>query len=76
MFAPSTGCARSKTKLGVLVAVTVAVAAAVSAAGVGLGLSPRYTIPAAVALALLVTQLLARGMTSPLREMTVAARGR
>lgn len=63
-----------KTKLGVLVAVTVAVAAAVAVAGVGLGLSPAFTIPAAVAIALLVTQLLARGMTSPLREMTVAAR--
>jgi signal transduction histidine kinase len=32
------------------------------------------TIPAAVVVGLLVTQLLARGMTSPLREMTAAAR--
>lgn len=63
-----------KTKLGVLVAVTVAVAATLSVVGVRLGLWPRYTIPAAVLVALVVTQLLARGMTSPLREMTAAAR--
>ncbi len=63
-----------KTKLGVLVAVSVAVAATLSVAGLRLGLLPRYTIPAAVLLALVVTQLLARGMTSPLREMTAAAR--
>lgn len=63
-----------KTKLGVLVAVTVAVAATLSVLGVRLGLWPRYTIPAAVVVALIVTQLLARGMTSPLREMTAAAR--
>ena len=63
-----------KTKLGVLVAVTVAVAATLSVLGVRLGLWPRYTIPAAVVVALVVTQLLARGMTSPLREMTAAAR--
>jgi two-component system sensor histidine kinase BaeS len=63
-----------KTKLGVLVAVTVAVAATLSVVGVRLGVWPRYTVPAAVAAALVVTQLLARGMTSPLREMTAAAR--
>jgi len=63
-----------KTKLGVLVAVTVAMAATLSVVGVRLGLWPRYTIPAAVVVALVVTQLLARGMTSPLREMTAAAR--
>jgi len=63
-----------KTKLGVLVAVTVAVAASVSVLGLQLGLLPRYTIPAAVLVALVVTQLLASGMTSPLRDMTAAAR--
>jgi two-component system sensor histidine kinase BaeS len=50
-----------KVKLGLLVAVSVTVAAVVAAIG-------------AVALALGVTQLLAVGMTSPLREMTAAAR--
>ena len=63
-----------KTKLGVLVAVTVAVAATLSVVGVRLGLWPRYTIPVAVLVALVVTQVLARGMTSPLREMTAAAK--
>ncbi|MGH3331364.1 MAG: HAMP domain-containing sensor histidine kinase [Nocardioidaceae bacterium] len=63
-----------KTKLGVLVAVTVAVAASLSVVGVRLGMLPQYTIPAAVLVALGVTQLLASGMTSPLREMTAAAR--
>ena len=41
---------------------------------VSLGWRPRYTVPVAVLVALAVTQLLARGMTSPLREMTAAAR--
>jgi two-component system sensor histidine kinase BaeS len=63
-----------KIKLGVLVAVTVAVAATLSVVGLRLGLWPLYTIPSAVLVALAVTQLLASGMTSPLREMTAAAR--
>jgi two-component system sensor histidine kinase BaeS len=71
---PLDGLGSIKVKLGVLVAVSVAVAATASVAGERLGMWPRYTIPAAVVLALAVTQVLARGMTSPLREMTVAAR--
>ena len=63
-----------KTKLGVLVAATVAVAATLASLGTGAGLSPFLTVPIAVLVALVVTQLLARGMTSPLREMTAAAR--
>lgn len=63
-----------KTKLGVLVAVTVAVAATLSVVGARLELSPVFTIPGAVLVALVVTQILASGMTSPLREMTAAAR--
>ena len=62
-----------KTKLGVLVAATVAVAATLASIGTGAGLSPFLTVPIAVLVALVVTQLLARGMTSPLREMTAAA---
>ena len=62
-----------KIKLGMLVAVTITVAASLSVAGIGLGLSPWLQIPLAVVVALIVTQLLARGMTSPLREMTAAA---
>lgn len=63
-----------KTKLGVLVAVTIALTAVLTTLGTRLGLDPLLTIPATVAVALLLTQVLARGMTSPLREMTAAAR--
>lgn len=62
-----------KTKLGLLVAVTIAVASVLAVVGTRLGLSPWATVPVAVVAALVVTQLLSRGMTSPLREMTVAA---
>jgi signal transduction histidine kinase len=63
-----------RTKLGVLVAVTIGVAAVLTAVGIGQGLSPVYTVPVVVLGALAVTRVLARGMTSPLREMTAAAR--
>ncbi len=63
-----------KTKLGVLVAVTIALTAVLTTVGTRRGLEPLLTIPATVAVALLLTQVLARGMTSPLREMTAAAR--
>ncbi|GAB2675289.1 sensor histidine kinase [Thalassiella azotivora] len=63
-----------KTKLGLLVAATVTVAALVVWQGLHHAVGPRWTVPAAVVVALAVTQLLARGMTSPLREMTAAAR--
>lgn len=62
-----------KTKLGLLVAATVTVSSLVVWAGLHNEIGPRYTLPAAVVVALAVTQLLARGMTSPLREMTAAA---
>ena len=62
-----------KIKLGVLVGVTCTVSALIVWAGLHNGMGPRYTLPAAIAGALVITQLLARGMTSPLREMTAAA---
>ena len=62
-----------KTKLGLLVAVTIVVASVLAVIGTRLGISPFATVPVAVVVALAVTQLLARGMTSPLREMTLAA---
>jgi len=62
-----------KTKLGLLVAVTITVASVLAVVGTQLGVSPWATVPLAVGVALVLTQLLARGMTSPLREMTVAA---
>jgi signal transduction histidine kinase len=63
-----------KLKLGVAIVVAVAVSAVVSTVGLRLGVPIwlRPVIAAAIALALV--QVLARGMTSPLREMANAAR--
>jgi signal transduction histidine kinase len=64
-----------KVKLGLLVVASVASGALMTWYGLLiLGLWPRYTLPVVVLVALLVTQLLAHGMTSPLRQMTAAAR--
>ena len=63
-----------KVKLGLLVAASVLVAALVGALGSVGGVPYLLSIPVTVALALGITQLLAVGMTSPLREMTAAAR--
>ncbi|MCL2464463.1 MAG: HAMP domain-containing histidine kinase [Micrococcales bacterium] len=62
-----------KVKLGVLVAVTVAFAAFLTWLGLGRHLGPTRTLPLAIVLSLVFTQVLARGMTSPLREMIAAA---
>jgi signal transduction histidine kinase len=62
-----------KIKLGVLVAATCSTSAIFVWAGLHNELATRYTLPLSVLLALVVTQVLARGMTSPLREMTAAA---
>ena len=62
-----------KTKLGVLVGATCTVSSLIVWAGLHNELGPRYTLPLAIIVALALTQLLARGMTSPLREMTAAA---
>jgi signal transduction histidine kinase len=63
-----------KIKIGLLV--TGAVMAAVVMTWVGLRneMGPTRTMPLAVVTGLVVTQILAHGMTSPLREMTEAAR--
>ena len=70
---PLDGIRSIRTKLGLLVAVTIVVASVLAVIGTRLGISPWATVPVAVLAALAVTQLLARGMTSPLREMTLAA---
>jgi two-component system, OmpR family, sensor histidine kinase BaeS len=62
-----------KVKLGLLVAASVTAAAVLGTVGTAGGVPPWLSIPVAVVLALGVTQLLAVGMTSPLRQMTVAA---
>lgn len=63
-----------KAKLGVLVAASSCATALALEEALEAGIPGRYALPAAVVAALVVTQLLARGMTSPLREMTAAAR--
>jgi signal transduction histidine kinase len=62
-----------KLKLGVVILAAVALTVVVSWAGVHLGLWPSVSGVIAGALALLMVRFLARGTTSPLREMAVAA---
>ncbi len=62
-----------KVKLGLLVVASVLVAAVLATLGAG-AVPAWLSIPVTVLLALAVTQLLAVGMTSPLRQMTHAAR--
>ena len=63
-----------KIKLGVVILSAVAVTIVVVAVGVGAGLPLWAGGVLAGALALAMVQFLARGMTSPLREMAAAAR--
>jgi signal transduction histidine kinase len=63
-----------KIKLGVLVAVSSCATALALKEALEHGIRGRYALPVAVVAALVVTQVLAHGMTSPLREMTAAAR--
>jgi signal transduction histidine kinase len=63
-----------KLKLGVVILAAVAVTVAVVSFGERAGLSPVMTGIVAAVLALAMVQLLAHGMTFPLREMVAAAR--
>jgi signal transduction histidine kinase len=62
-----------KLKLGVVIVAAVAVTVAVVSVGNEIGLAAWITGPVAAALALGLVQLLAHGMTFPLREMVAAA---
>ena len=62
-----------KTKLGLLVAVSVVVTALLALIGDRAGVPVWITVPVTLGAALAVTYWLARGVTAPLREMTVAA---
>jgi signal transduction histidine kinase len=62
-----------KAKLGLLVVASVTVAVLITWIGLRNELGPSRTFPLAIIVSLVLTQLLARGMTSPLREMTGAA---
>jgi signal transduction histidine kinase len=68
------GLGSIKIKLGVLVTGAVVAASLITWVGLSNSLGPSRTLPLAVFGALIVTQVLAHGMTSPLREMTAAAR--
>ncbi|GIJ00172.1 signal transduction histidine kinase [Sediminihabitans luteus] len=63
-----------KIKLGVLVVATGVLGVLMTWVGLRNGLGPSRTFPLAIVVSLLLTQVLARGMTSPLRDMTAAAR--
>ena len=63
-----------KLKLGLVIVAAVAVTVVVVSLGDRAGLSPVVTGVAAALLALGMVQLLAHGMTSPLRDMVAAAR--
>ena len=63
-----------KIKLGVLVVATNFLAVLTTWIGLQVGFGPTRTFPFAIVMSIAVTWLLAKGMTSPLREMTAAAR--
>lgn len=63
-----------KLKLGVAIVVAVSVSAVVSTVGLRLGVAIWLRPLISVAIALALVQVLARGMTSPLREMAAATR--
>ncbi len=71
---PLDGVASIRVKLGLLVGASVVVAVIVAGVGEAAEVPWWMSVPVTVAAALAVTQWLARGMTSPLREMTAAAR--
>lgn len=73
MSGPLVGLASIRARLAVLVGASVLVAAVVGAVGTDAGVPLWLALPATIALALVVTQWLARGMTTPLRQMTEAA---
>ncbi|MDR1798616.1 MAG: HAMP domain-containing histidine kinase [Bifidobacteriaceae bacterium] len=62
-----------KMKIGVLVTAAVVATAGMTWIGLRNEMGPSRTLPLAVLAGLIVTQMMAHGMTSPLREMTEAA---
>ena len=62
-----------KLKLGAIIVAAVGVTVVVISAGVKLHLGPYFTVTLAGVLSLAMVQILARGMVSPLREMSRAA---
>jgi signal transduction histidine kinase len=71
---PLDGLPSIKFKLGAVIIAAVAVTVIVVETGVRAGVSPVISAIAAGSLSLAMVQVLARGMTSPLREMAAATR--
>lgn len=63
-----------KIKLGVLVTATVTLAAFITWLGLHNHLGPTRTLPLAIVVSVIAVQVIAHGMTAPLREMRAAAR--
>jgi signal transduction histidine kinase len=70
---PLDGIGSVKVKIGLLVALSILAAVVTMQVGARAGVPGWLTLPVTLAASLLVTLWLARGMTSPLREMTRAA---
>lgn len=70
---PLEGIASIKLKLGLVIVAAIAVTVASMVGAAALGVQLRWGVIGAVILALLVVQVIARGLTAPLREMAVAA---
>ncbi|MFB9468582.1 DUF4153 domain-containing protein [Nonomuraea salmonea] len=64
---------RIKVKLGIVIVLAVGTAFVVNEVGINSGLSRELRIAVAVVLALIMVQVLAMGMTKPLRQMARAA---
>ncbi|WP_328855738.1 DUF4173 domain-containing protein [Microbispora hainanensis] len=64
---------RIKVKLGIVIVLAVVAAFVVNEVGINSGMSRDLRIAIAVVLAMIMVQLLAHGMTRPLREMAAAA---
>lgn len=62
-----------KVKLGILIVAAVGVTIAAGTVGFWLNVKPRYSVAVAILLALAMVQILARGITAPVREMADAA---
>lgn len=62
-----------KTKFAFVIVIAVAVSAAVSQIGFQLGIEVMLRPPIAMVISLVIIRILARGMTSPLRDMEQAA---
>jgi len=71
---PLDGLPSIKWKLGAVIVAAVVVTVVVVDFGVRAGVSPILSALAAGSLSILMVQVLARGMTSPLREMAAATR--